>query len=76
MAHTGIHFDGTDDGTPRFEVHCVKHDVQYSFIAVTVATGSTLYLPNGPQSPVVARALAAVLLEAADQFDRAAAESS
>lgn len=69
MAITGIHFsDYADEAPSSFTIH----GTDYRFIVVTVARDAKLYLPVGPQSPVVARALAAVLLEAAEAFERGA----
>jgi hypothetical protein len=75
MAMTGIHFDGYDEGAPRFSLLCAGHPVEHRSLAVHVAPSVCLYLPSGPPSAIVARQLAAVLLEAADAFERAAAPS-
>lgn len=60
MASGAIHCTGTETPIAR-----VTHAGRYRYITVTIDDAVTLFLPDGPNGPKLARALAEALLTAA-----------
>jgi hypothetical protein len=70
MASTGIHFTGSEQPAARVQkFEGARDPYGYSYISVDVSADITLFLPSGPSSVHTARALAAALLQAAEEHE-------
>lgn len=73
MASAGIHLSPRDGVTSY--VQGVRDEPAYVYIVVTVSPDISLYLPTGEAGPLMARTLAAVLLQAASEAEAAMART-